>query len=156
MNTEVGRKINAENPDHPGSLGIAISEAVEEALADEKTKYSLGSVMNHVALHQTVIGQEIQTQLEMADDEADTVVACVGGGSNFGGAVFPFMKDKLKGNCDTEFIAVEPAACPTLTQGEYKYDFGDNIGFTPLLKMFTLGHDFVAPTEHAVVLDTME
>ena len=118
MNTEVGRQINKETPDHPGSLGIAISEAVEEALADEKTKYSLGSVMDHVALHQTVIGQEIQTQLEMADDEADTVVACVGGGSNFGGAVFPFMKDKLKGNIDTEFIAVEPAACPTLTQGE--------------------------------------
>lgn len=149
MHTEVGRKINAENPDHPGSLGIAISEAIEDALADDKTKYSLGSFMNHVVLHQTVIGQEIQTQLEIAEEEADTVIACVGGGSNFGGAVFPFMKDKLKGNSDTEFIAVEPSACPTLTQGEYRYDFGDNIGSTPLLKMFTLGHDFVAPSVHA-------
>ena len=149
MNTEVGRKINKETPNHPGSLGIAISEAVEEALADEKTKYSLGSVLNHVILHQTVIGQEIKTQLEIAEEEADTVIACVGGGSNFGGAVFPLMKDKINGNSNTEFIAVEPAACPTLTQGEYKYDFGDNMAFTPLLKMFTLGHDFVAPCDHA-------
>ena len=149
MNTEVGRKINKETPNHPGSLGIAISEAVEEALADEKTKYSLGSVLNHVILHQTVIGQEIKTQLEIAEEEADTVIACVGGGSNFGGAVFPLMKDKINGNSNTEFIAVEPAACPTLTQGEYKYDFGDNMAFTPLLKMFTLGHDFVAPSDHA-------
>ena len=149
MNTEVGRKINAETPDHPGSLGIAISEAVEEALADEKTKYCLGSVLNHVVLHQTVIGQEIKTQLEIAEEEADTMIACVGGGSNFGGALFPSMKDKLDGNSDTEFIAVEPSACPTLTQGEYTYDFGDNMAFTPLLKMFTLGHDFVAPSVHA-------
>lgn len=149
MHTEVGRKINAETPDHPGSLGIAISEAIEEALADEKTKYSLGSVLNHVVLHQTVIGQEIKTQLEIAEEEADTVIACVGGGSNFGGSVFPLMKDKLDGNSDTEFIAVEPSACPTLTQGEYRYDFGDNMAFTPLLKMFTLGHDFVAPSVHA-------
>ena len=104
MHTEVGRKINAETPDHPGSLGIAISEAIEEALADEKTKYSLGSVLNHVVLHQTVIGQEIKTQLEIAEEEADTVIACVGGGSNFGGSVFPLMKDKLDGNSDTECI----------------------------------------------------
>lgn len=149
MNTEVGRKINSETPDHPGSLGIAISEAIEEALANDNTKYSLGSVLNHVVLHQTVIGQEIETQLEMVEEEADTVIACVGGGSNFGGAVFPLIRDKIKGNSDTEFIAVEPSACPTLTQGEYKYDFGDNMAFTPLIKMFTLGHDFVAPSVHA-------
>jgi len=148
-NTEVGRKVLEETPDTPGSLGIAISEAVEDALTDEKVKYTLGSVLNHVVLHQTVIGQEIKTQLEIAEEEPDTMIACVGGGSNFGGALFPFIKDKIDGNSNTEFIAVEPSACPTLTQGEYTYDFGDNVGFTPLLKMFTLGHDFVAPSVHA-------
>ena len=147
--TEVGRKILKETPDHPGSLGIAISEAVEDALKDDKVKYTLGSVLNHVVLHQTVIGQEIQTQLEIAEETPDTMIACVGGGSNFGGALFPFLKDKIKGNTETEFIAAEPSACPTLTNGEYTYDFGDNMGFTPLLKMFTLGHDFVAPSVHA-------
>ena len=148
-NTEVGRKVLEETPDTPGSLGIAISEAVEDALSDDNVRYTLGSVLNHVILHQTVIGQEIKTQLEIAEEEPDTMIACVGGGSNFGGAMFPFMKDKIHGNSDTEFIAVEPSACPTLTQGSYDYDFGDNVGFTPLLKMYTLGHQFVAPSVHA-------
>ena len=148
-NTEVGRKVLEETPDTPGSLGIAISEAVEDALSDDNVRYTLGSVLNHVILHQTVIGQEIKTQLEIAEEEPDTMIACVGGGSNFGGAIFPFMKDKIDGNSDTEFIAVEPSACPTLTQGSYDYDFGDNVGFTPLLKMYTLGHQFVAPSVHA-------
>lgn len=148
-NTEVGRKILEETPDHPGSLGIAISEAVEDALSDEKVKYTLGSVLNHVVLHQTVIGQEIKTQLEIAEEEPDTMIACVGGGSNFGGSLFPFIKDKIDGNSDVEFLAAEPSACPSLTEGEYKYDFGDEVGFTPLFKMFTLGHDFVAPSVHA-------
>ena len=148
-NTEVGRKVLEETPDTPGSLGIAISEAVEDALSDDNVRYTLGSVLNHVILHQTVIGQEIKTQLEIAEEEPDTMIACVGGGSNFGGAMFPFMKDKIDGNSDTEFIAVEPSACPTLTQGNYDYDFGDNVGFTPLLKMYTLGHEFVAPSVHA-------
>ncbi len=148
-NTEVGRKVLEDTPDTPGSLGIAISEAVEDALSDDNVRYTLGSVLNHVILHQTVIGQEIKTQLEIAEEEPDTMIACVGGGSNFGGAMFPFMKDKIDGNSDTEFIAVEPSACPTLTQGSYDYDFGDNVGFTPLLKMYTLGHQFVAPSVHA-------
>ena len=148
-NTEVGRKVLEETPDTPGSLGIAISEAVEDALSDDNVRYTLGSVLNHVILHQTVIGQEIKTQLEIAEEEPDTMIACVGGGSNFGGAMFPFMKDKIDGNSDTEFIAVEPSACPTLTRGNYDYDFGDNVGFTPLLKMYTLGHEFVAPSVHA-------
>jgi tryptophan synthase beta chain len=148
-NTEVGRKILEETPDHPGSLGIAISEAVEDALQDEKVKYTLGSVLNHVILHQTVIGQEIKTQLEMVEEEPDTMIACVGGGSNFGGSLFPFMKDKIDGNSDVEFLAAEPSACPSLSEGEYRYDFGDEVGFTPLFKMFTLGHDFVAPSVHA-------
>lgn len=148
-NTEFGRKVLAENPDHVGSLGIAISEAMEEALNNDNVKYTLGSVLNHVMLHQTVIGQELKTQLEIANEEPDTMIACVGGGSNFAGALYPFIKDKLDGNSDTEFIAVEPSACPTLTEGKYEYDFGDSNGFTPLLKMYTLGHDFVAPSVHA-------
>lgn len=148
-NTEFGRKVLAENPDHVGSLGIAISEAMEEALNNDDVKYTLGSVLNHVMLHQTVIGQELKTQLEIANEEPDTMIACVGGGSNFAGALYPFIKDKLDGNSDTEFIAVEPSACPTLTEGKYEYDFGDSNGFTPLLKMYTLGHDFVAPSVHA-------
>ncbi|RAP48711.1 MAG: TrpB-like pyridoxal-phosphate dependent enzyme [Methanosphaera sp. rholeuAM6] len=147
--TEVGRKVLEKTPDHPGSLGIAISEAVEDALADEKVKYTLGSVLNHVILHQTVIGQEIKTQLEIAEEQPDTMIACVGGGSNFGGSLFPFMKDKIDGNSDVEFLAAEPSACPSLSEGEYRYDFGDEVGFTPLLKMFTLGHEFVAPSVHA-------
>ncbi len=148
-NTEIGRKILAENPDHPGSLGVAISEAMEEALANDDVKYTLGSVLNHVMLHQTVIGQELKTQLEIAEEEPDVMIACAGGGSNFAGSLFPFIKDKIDGNSDTQFIAVEPSACPTLTEGKYEYDFGDVNGFTPMLKMFTLGHDFVAPSVHA-------
>ena len=148
-NTEIGRKILAENPDHPGSLGVAISEAMEEALANEEVKYTLGSVLNHVMLHQTIIGQELKTQLEIADEEPDVMIACAGGGSNFAGSLFPFIKDKIDGNSNTQFIAVEPSACPTLTEGSYEYDFGDVNGFTPMLKMFTLGHDFVAPSVHA-------
>ena len=135
--------------DHPGSLGVAISEAMEEALEKDEVKYSLGSVLNHVMLHQTVIGQELKTQLEIAEEEPDVMIACAGGGSNLAGSLFPFIKDKIDGNSDTQFIAVEPSACPTLTEGTYDYDFGDSNEFTPMLKMFTLGHDFVAPTVHA-------
>ena len=148
-NTKVGREVLAENPEHPGSLGVAISEAMEEALENDEVKYSLGSVLNHVMLHQTIIGQEMKTQLEIAEETPDVMIACAGGGSNLAGSLFPFIKDKIDGNSDTQFIAVEPTACPTLTQGSYDYDFGDSNGFTPMLKMFTLGHDFVAPTVHA-------
>lgn len=147
--TEFGRKILSENPNHPGALGIAISEAMEDALQDEKAYYSLGSVLNHVLLHQTVIGLETKKQMEIVGEDPDVIVACVGGGSNFGGAVFPFVKDKIDEKIDCKFIAAEPASCPTLTQGEYKYDFGDTAGLTPLLKMYTLGHDFVPPSVHA-------
>ena len=148
-NTKVGREILEKDPDHPGSLGIAISEAMEEALEYDNVKYTLGSVLNHVMLHQTVIGQELKVQLEKAEEEPDVMIACTGGGSNFAGALFPFIKDKIDGNSDTQFIGVEPSACPTLTKGSYEYDFGDTNGFTPLMKMYTLGHDFVAPTVHA-------
>ena len=148
-NTKVGREVLANNPDHPGSLGVAISEAMEEALDNDEVKYSLGSGLNHVMLHQTVIGQELKTQLEIAEEEPDVMIACAGGGSNLAGSLFPFIKDKIDGKIDTEFIAVEPSACPTLTEGTYDYDFGDSNGFTPMLKMFTLGHDFVAPSVHA-------
>ena len=148
-NTKIGREILAQNPDHPGSLGVAISEAMEEALENDEVKYTLGSVLNHVMLHQTIIGQELKKQLEIADEEPDVMIACAGGGSNFAGSLFPFIKDKIAGKSDTQFIAVEPSACPTLTKGSYEYDFGDVNGFTPMLKMFTLGHDFVAPSVHA-------
>ncbi|MCQ2970643.1 tryptophan synthase beta chain [Methanobrevibacter gottschalkii] len=148
-NTKVGREILAQNPNHPGSLGVAISEAMEEALENEKVKYTLGSVLNHVMLHQTIIGQELKKQLEIAGEEPDIMIACAGGGSNFAGSLFPFIKDKIADKSDTQFIAVEPSACPTLTKGSYEYDFGDVNGFTPMLKMFTLGHDFVAPSVHA-------
>ncbi|MBC7100686.1 MAG: TrpB-like pyridoxal phosphate-dependent enzyme [Methanobacteriales archaeon] len=147
--TEFGRKILKENPEHPGSLGIAISEAIEEALQNEKAYYSLGSVLNHVLLHQTVIGLELKKQLEIAEETPDIIIGCVGGGSNFGGTVLPFVKDKIDGKLDCEFIAAEPIACPTLTQGEYRYDYGDTAGMTPLLKMYTLGHDFIPPSVHA-------
>lgn len=147
--TEAGRKIKEEMPDTPGSLGIAISEAVEDAAKNEDTKYSLGSVLNHVLLHQTIIGLEAKKQLELAGEKKpDCVIACVGGGSNFGGIAFPFVPDKLKGD-DIEIIAVEPAACPTLTKGVYRYDYGDTAKLTPLLKMYTLGHGFVPPGIHA-------
>src|SRR3954447_737099 len=132
-----------------GSLGIAISEAVEVAAGDEDTKYSLGSVLNHVLLHQTVIGQEAIAQLELADAFPDVVIGCVGGGSNFGGLIFPFMRGTLRGENKIRYIAAEPAACPTLTRGVYAYDFGDTAGLTPLMPMYTLGHDFVPPPVHA-------
>jgi tryptophan synthase beta chain len=136
--------------DHPtGSLGIAISEAVEVAAQDADTNYSLGSVLNHVLLHQTVIGQEALAQMEMAGEYPDTVVACVGGGSNFGGLTFPFLRRVIRDGVKTRFIAAEPAACPTLTRGVYAYDFGDTAGLTPLMPMYTLGHDFVPPPVHA-------
>lgn len=147
--TEFGKKILKEDPNHPGSLGIAISEAIEEALQDEKVNYSLGSVLNHVMLHQTIIGLETQKQLEKIDETPDIMIGCVGGGSNFAGSTFPFIKDKINGDLDCQFIAVEPSSCPTLTEGEYKYDFGDTAGLTPLIKMYTLGHDFIPPSVHA-------
>jgi tryptophan synthase beta chain len=146
--TNAGRAILAADPDSTGSLGIAISEAVEDAALREDTKYSLGSVLNHVLLHQTVIGQEAQKQLEMADAWPDVVVGCVGGGSNFGGLVLPFVRDKFAGK-QVRIVAAEPAACPTLTRGIYAYDFGDTAGLTPLVKMHTLGHTFVPAGIHA-------
>ncbi|MGA2675948.1 MAG: TrpB-like pyridoxal phosphate-dependent enzyme [Methanobacterium sp.] len=147
--TEFGKTMLKENPNHPGSLGIAISEAIEDALKDEKVYYSLGSVLNHVMLHQTIIGLETQKQLEKIEETPDIMVGCVGGGSNFAGSTFPFIKDKINGDLDCRFIAAEPSSCPTLTQGEYKYDFGDTAGLTPLIKMYTLGHDFIPPSVHA-------
>ncbi len=148
--TEVGRKILAENPDSPGSLGIAISEAVEVAVKDPNTKYSLGSVLNHVLLHQTIIGLEAKKQMEIAGDYPDVVIACCGGGSNLGGISFPFIYDKLTGKKPgLRTVAVEPTACPTLTRGIYEYDFGDTGQMTPLIKMFTLGHKFVPSGIHA-------
>lgn len=146
--TEFGRKVLAEDPDCLGSLGIAISEAIEVAAKNEDTKYSLGSVLNHVLLHQTIVGLETRKQLEMIGEEPDVLVGCVGGGSNFGGFFLPFVPDKLKGK-NIKILAVEPTACPTLTKGLYKYDFGDTACTTPLLKMFTLGHDFIPPGIHA-------
>ncbi|MFZ5517151.1 MAG: TrpB-like pyridoxal phosphate-dependent enzyme [Candidatus Zhuqueibacterota bacterium] len=146
--TNAGRMILAENPDSPGSLGIAISEAVEEAVSREDTKYSLGSVLNHVLLHQTIVGLEAKKQMEIAGDYPDVIIGCVGGGSNFAGLVFPFCKDKFEGQ-KVRAIAVEPASCPTLTRGPYAYDFGDNAEMTPLMAMYTLGHKFVPPPIHA-------
>ena len=135
---------------HPtGSLGIAISEAVEVAATHADTNYALGSVLNHVCLHQTVIGQEAMAQMAMAGEEPDVVVGCVGGGSNFAGLIFPFVRRVLRGQASTRFLGAEPAACPTLTRGAYRYDFGDTVGMTPLLPMYTLGHDFVPPPLHA-------
>ncbi|WP_199430443.1 TrpB-like pyridoxal phosphate-dependent enzyme [Qaidamihabitans albus] len=147
--TEAGRKILAEHPDSTGSLGIAISEAVEKAAADPGARYALGSVLNHVLLHQTVIGEEALKQLELAGDTPDVLVGCTGGGSNFGGLAFPFLREKLAGRMSPEIRAVEPTACPSLTRGRYTYDFGDTAGLTPLLKMHTLGHDFIPDPIHA-------
>lgn len=146
--TQAGRSIRAQHPDSPGSLGIAISEAVEDAATHEDTKYSLGSVLNHVLLHQTVIGLEAKRQMELVDDYPDVVIGCIGGGSNFAGLSFPFLQDKLQGR-KVRVVAVEPTACPTLTKGRYLYDFGDTTRMTPLLKMYTLGHTFVPPGIHA-------
>ncbi len=146
--TNAGRSILEMDPDSPGSLGIAISEAVEDAATREDTKYSLGSVLNHVLLHQTVIGQEAQEQMEMAGEYPDVVIGCAGGGSNFAGISFPFLRDKFAGK-KVRALAVEPTACPTLTRGAYHYDFGDVAKMTPLLMMYTLGHDFVPSGIHA-------
>ena len=144
--TESGRA-NAQHP--TGSLGIAISEAVEIAAQAPDTNYALGSVLNHVLLHQTVIGTEAIAQMELEGDRPDVVVGCVGGGSNFGGITFPFLREKLRGDRDVRFVAAEPAACPTLTRGAYRYDYGDTAGLTPMMPMYTLGHDFVPPPVHA-------
>lgn len=146
--TKAGRAILKKFPKTNGSLGIAISEAVEDAVKDKNTKYSLGSVLNHVLLHQTVIGLELKKQLKKVKEVPDYLIGCVGGGSNFAGFVFPFVKDKLKGK-NIQIIAVEPKACPTLTKGIFHYDFGDTAQLTPLIKMFTLGHNFIPPPVHA-------
>lgn len=146
--TETGRKALAENPDNPGSLGLAISEAVEDAAKREDTNYSLGSVLNHVAIHQSVIGLESMEQMEMAGDYPDIVIGCAGGGSNFAGIAAPFVKDKINGK-NIDIVAVEPSSCPTLTKGRFVYDFGDVAMMTPLLKMHTLGHTFMPPSIHA-------
>ena len=147
--TEAGRKILADHPDSTGSLGIAISEAVEVAAQNADTNYSLGSVLNHVLLHQTVIGEEALLQLAKVDETPDMIVGCTGGGSNFGGLAFPFLREKLAGRMSPVIRAVEPAACPSLTRGVYAYDFGDTAGMTPLMKMHTLGHGFIPDPIHA-------
>ncbi|MBN2478354.1 TrpB-like pyridoxal phosphate-dependent enzyme [Candidatus Micrarchaeota archaeon] len=147
--TDYGRSVLSKMPDTPGSLGIAISEAVELAAKDDKTHYALGSVLNHVMLHQTVIGQEVQKQLKMIEEEPDVLIGCIGGGSNFAGFSFPFLQDKIKKKMNYEIIAVEPSSCPSTTKGEYRYDFGDSAGLTPLLKMYTLGNQYVPPPDHA-------
>ncbi|MFA4833235.1 MAG: TrpB-like pyridoxal phosphate-dependent enzyme [Patescibacteria group bacterium] len=148
--TEAGKKMLAESPNTPGSLGMAISEAVEDAAKHDDTKYALGSVLNHVLLHQTVIGQEAKKQLEKAGDYPDIIIGCHGGGSNFAGISFPFLKDKLRGDKNKlRAIAVEPKSCASLTKGKYDYDFGDSVGMTPLMLMYTLGHDFVPESIHA-------
>jgi tryptophan synthase beta chain len=147
--TEAGKKILEQDADSTGSLGIAISEAIEVAAQDEDTKYSLGSVLNHVLLHQTVIGLEAQKQMEMADEQPDVIIGCVGGGSNYSGFCYPFMGDRLSGKSQARFVACEPAACPTLTKGKFAYDFGDTGQMTPLLPMYTLGHTFVPAPVHA-------
>jgi tryptophan synthase beta chain len=147
--TEAGRNVLKEHPDSTGSLGIAISEAVEIAAQNPDTNYSLGSVLNHVCLHQTIVGQEAQKQMAKFEDVPDIVIGCVGGGSNYAGLSYPFVHDVLKGDANTSFIAVEPEACPTLTRGIFAYDFGDIAGTTPLMPMYTLGHQFVPAPVHA-------
>jgi tryptophan synthase beta chain len=149
MSTKVGRKILTDMPNYQGSLGTAISEAVELCMQTPNCKYVLGSVMNHVTLHQTVIGLEAEKQMEMAGDYPDVVIGCFGGGSNFGGISFPFMRHNIKDGKKTLFYAAEPASCPKLTRGIFQYDFGDEAGYTPLLPMFTLGHDFQPAHIHA-------
>ena len=149
METEFGRKVLSEDPGCPGSLGIAISEAIEQTVKTPGTKYALGSVLNHVCLHQTVIGLESIKQMELAGAEPDIIVACVGGGSNFAGMVSPWIERKLKGGKNYRIVAVEPSSCASLTQGELRYDFGDTAMMTPLMMMHTLGHDFIPPSIHA-------
>jgi len=147
--TDFGKKMLEKDPKHPGSLGIAISEAVEVAVKGGGRKYSLGSVLNHVMLHQTIIGEETMLQFKKLDEKPDYLVGCVGGGSNFAGFTFPFIGQKLKKKIDTQFIAVEPTVVPSLTEGKYEYDFGDTAGMTPMVMMYTLGHDFVPSPIHA-------
>jgi len=150
QDTKAGRAMLAKDPDCPGSLGLAISEAVEDAVTHDDTKYSLGSVLNHVLLHQTINGLETKKLMEKIDEYPDIIIGCVGGGSNFAGLFLPFVKDKIDGTKpDLRIINVEPASCPTLTRGPYEYDFGDEAGLTPLLKMYTLGHGFIPPPVHA-------
>ncbi len=149
METESGRRILQDNPEHKGSLGTAISEAVETALKRKDCRYTLGSVLNHVTLHQTVIGLEAEKQMEMAGEYPDIVIACFGGGSNFGGISFPFMRHNFKDGAKTRFIAAEPSSCPKLTKGRFGYDFGDVAGLTPLIPMYSLGHDFEPADIHA-------
>ena len=147
--TDAGRKVLESNPDSPGSLGIAISEAMEIAVQDPYTKYALGSVLNHVILHQTIIGQEALIQMSKTDDYPDVVIGCLGGGSNFSGIAFPFLRENLVNGKKTRLLAVEPSSCPKLTKGKFMYDFGDSSGFTPLLPMYTLGHNYIPAKIHA-------
>ncbi|MBU1694600.1 MAG: TrpB-like pyridoxal phosphate-dependent enzyme [Verrucomicrobia bacterium] len=147
--TEVGRKILDADPECPGSLGIAISEAIEDTIHHPNTKYSLGSVLNHVCMHQTVVGQEAIKQMELAGEDPDVLIGCVGGGSNFAGLAFPFLQHKIAGKKSYRVVAVEPISCASMTKGELRYDFGDTAGMTPLLMMYTLGHDFMPPSIHA-------
>lgn len=147
--TEAGRSILDKDPSTPGSLGIAISEAVEVAATNADTKYCLGSVLNHVLLHQTVIGEECIKQMEAIGETPDVIIGCTGGGSNFAGLAFPFIREKFNGKINPVIRAVEPTACPSLTKGVYAYDYGDTAGLTPLMKMHTLGHDFVPDPIHA-------
>lgn len=149
MSTKAGRKIITDNPTYQGSLGTAISEAIELAMQTPHCKYALGSVLNHVSLHQTIIGLEAEKQMEMAGEYPDVIIGCFGGGSNFSGISFPFLRHKLKGEKNTRFVAAEPTSCPKLTRGSFQYDFGDEIGYTPLIPMFTLGHNFAPANIHA-------
>jgi tryptophan synthase beta chain len=149
MSTRAGKDILTRTPNHQGSLGTAISEAVELARMTPGCKYTLGSVMNHVTLHQTVIGLEAEKQMEMTGEYPDIIIGCFGGGSNFGGITFPFMRHNFSGVRNTRFIAAEPASCPKLTKGKFEYDYGDEAGYTPLLPMYTLGHDFQPSNIHA-------
>lgn len=147
--TSYGKSLLAENPDHPGTLGIAISEALEDTVTHEDTRYCLGSVLNHVLLHQSIIGLEAKKQFESIDVQPDVIAGCIGGGSNFAGFAYPFMGDKLKGKLDAEFVACEPKAVPSTTRGTYTYDYGDTAEMTPLLKMHTVGHKFISPPIHS-------
>jgi tryptophan synthase beta chain len=150
--TESGRAALKEIPDHPGSLGVAISEAIEFTLKSGNTKYSLGSVLNHVLLHQTVIGEETMLQFRQIDATPDLMIGCIGGGSNFAGFCYPFVRDRLQGKNEVDFLAVEPTAVPSTTRGEYRYDYGDTAELTPLIEMYTLGHKFIPPPIHAAGL----
>jgi tryptophan synthase beta chain len=150
--TESGRKFLKNAPNHPGSLGIAISEAIETTLKSDNTRYSLGSVLNHVLLHQTVIGEETMLQFKQIDATPDLMIGCIGGGSNFSGFCYPFVRDRLQRKINTEFLAVEPEAVPSTTKGQYRYDYGDTAELTPLIEMYTLGHEFIPPPIHAAGL----